>query len=101
VAEAVGPDELKVEVVVGENVSVTPAVREALDNLARALNEEMGMQDEVAGFVFQPGLQVGGLSQPGASGAPGAGPTSAVGGGGSCVIHYCSMKARFPGMTST
>ena len=102
-AETVGPDELRVEVFAGENVQVSGAVRDALDNLARALNDEMEMQQEVAGFGMQPGLQVGGLAMPSAGGMAGAGGAggsdlAAVGCGNLCIIRIHCKLSGIPGI---
>lgn len=100
-AEAVGPDELRVEVMAGENVQVTPTVREALDNLARALNEEIEAQSEVAGFAYQPGLQVGGLSRSGgiATGTAGSDAMGTAAGCNTlCIIRITCKLSGLPGI---
>ena len=98
--ETVGPDELRVEVVLGPDVQLSAAVRAALEDLARALDDEAGAGDEVAGFAFQPGLQVGGLARPGAAGVARGGAASCVVNfvpGEPCTIHVCLSKAGFTG----
>ena len=94
-SEPSGPDAFTVDVFVGPDAQLSPAVRTALEELARALNEEA----ETGGFVFQPNLQVGGLAQSGVAGVGAGGAAGAGAGcGNRCVIMICSMRARFPGM---
>ncbi len=99
-AETVGPDELRVEVFAGENVQVTPAVRNALDELARALNEEMESQSEVAGFMFEPSLRVGGLSSAGAgaTGGTAGSDLTTAGCGNLCIIRIHCKLSGLPGI---
>lgn len=81
----IAPDELHIEVRAGENVQVSAPVREALEHLARILDEEADvMKEEVSGFAWDTGgLQVGSLAQPGGAGAAGA----AAGCGNLCIIR--------------
>ena len=99
-AETVGPDEIRVEVFAGENVQVSGAMREALDNLARALNDELELQEEVAGFALQPGLQIGGLAMPSAGAVGGAGGSdlAAAPCGSRCVIRITCKLSTIPGI---
>ena len=50
----VKPDEVNLNIAVGKDAKISPAIREALEHLANVLGE----QDEVSGYMYCPDVSV-------------------------------------------